>query len=141
MPFAVQQQGREIDSSHPTTVEEVWCTRFRLGYSHIIPQPDFHLLQRGAKMFLHSFCQGSSVMAVGLCVGCPTLAGRRKAGNLKMQGFFYSFAPHCRQKYSLRFIFLSDHDSTRHLYFLTPPTITRLRRETSYHRAGAIIPE
>ena len=42
-------------------------------------------LQRGVPA---KFGEGSSVMAVGLCIGCPMLVGRRKAGNSNMQEFF-----------------------------------------------------
>ena len=36
------------------------------------------------------------VMAVGLCIGCPNLVGRLKAGNSNMQKFF---ATHCTFTY------------------------------------------
>ena len=43
-----------------------------------------------SKINTAKFGEGSSVMAVWLCIGCPRLVGRRKAGNSNMQELFCS---------------------------------------------------
>ena len=44
-------------------------------------------LQHGAKKIPAKFGEGSSVMAVGLCMGCPRSVGRMKGGDLNMLEF------------------------------------------------------
>ena len=59
MLFAVQQQGQKIDSS-PVSASAIHTSSLSLTSIYSVKQ----------KMFLLS-----SVMAVGLCIGCPYVSG------------------------------------------------------------------
>ena len=43
----------------------------------------------GKKKVSAKFGEGSSVMAVGLCIGCPRLVGRGKTGKFSHKGFSF----------------------------------------------------